>query len=178
MSKYVWFDIETTGLNPDVDLILAWGARITDEKLNVLAEKEVVVYRSDAAIGVIGVSDYVKDMHTKNGLWEKVRASPVDAIEAGVLLDNFLTTHLGGEQGILAGSSVHFDRSFVRATWPDVPKHLSHRHLDVSVFKVLAGPWGLPWAEIEAAHTPLADVDASIAHFEAMRMFLRPEMAP
>lgn len=173
--KLAWIDLETTGLNPSFDLILAYGVRITDEKLNLITEAELVIGHTDEAIASRNVSPYVQEMHTKNGLWEKVRQSVHTEADAGRDLYACLERHLAGEKGILAGNSVHFDRSFIWEVWPKVLDLLSHRHLDVSVFKVLQGVWGLPdfGGGKEAAHTPLADLDASMAHFLAVQSFIR-----
>lgn len=172
--KLVWLDLETTGLDPKADLILAFGVRVTDERLTVLGELEAELsWSPDAGHRRNRPLDpKVLEMHIGSGLLERCRTSDLNEAAAEIVLRTFLTFHLKGENGTLAGSSVHFDRSFLAERMPSVPGLLSHRHLDVSVFKTLAPVWGLnpmPSAG-PPKHTPLADLDHSL---EQLRYWTR-----
>ena len=67
----------------------------------------------------------------------------------------------------LAGSSVHFDRSFLAEALPELLPRMSHRVLDVSTLKVIAKLWR---PELEGfrmgrppAHRVIEDLEASMA---------------
>src|SRR5260370_813039 len=47
----VWVDMEMTGLEPDIDLIIEVAVLVTDSNLNILAEGPVfAIHQSDAAL--------------------------------------------------------------------------------------------------------------------------------
>jgi DNA polymerase III epsilon subunit-like protein len=62
-----WLDIETTGLNPHFDYILEVAMVATDWDLNVLGEAVFPVLPTDPK-WADRMSEYVREMHTKNGL--------------------------------------------------------------------------------------------------------------
>lgn len=73
------------------------------------------------------------------------------------------------------GSTVGFDRSFLREAFPEIEKQFSHRSIDVSSITELARRWSptvyknRPKAGDKAAHRALADVRESIAYLRYYR---------
>lgn len=168
--KYLWLDLETTGLNPEHDRILECAALITDGDLFVTdtgLERELPVNGEDLA----RMNDYVRNMHTENGLLEAVRClvvtggkSPAEALadlEAD-LCDMIDGIAWADGKPILAGATVHFDRGFLRRWCPTFEARLHHRHLDVSSLKMMVvDRTGEPFAKAEA-HRAMADVVESL----------------
>jgi oligoribonuclease len=158
--KLVWVDVETTGLRP-TDAMLSLGIRITGSDLKTIAEKEWDIHYE--TLGEEKFEDpKVYQMHKE--LIARCLRAPFNRREVYTLARGFLADQLYGEQGILAGSSVHFDKAVLGRQMPRVLDFVGYRLLDVSVFKVIAEVWrpDLKDKKTPVAHTPLADLDGTI----------------
>lgn len=185
----LWLDLETTGLEPRDCCILEVGARVAafdtpfdgdlvcDRVVHaVVSEKKG--YLGDTLIGVqnytgLGgrgtylIDKFVLDMHTKNGLLRDCVESTntLREVEEGILLK--VPDLPREERFVLAGSTVHFDRSFLQRYMPTLHARLSHRHYDASSVKLFCQSLDMPPLPKAEAHRALADVDESIAHARA-----------
>ncbi len=166
--KIVWIDVETTGLDPFNDVTLEVACIVTDAKLNELGRFESPIHCPKGLLeALLRGNDYVRDMHTKTGLLSRIDPAP-SKFEVEKQLGAFLAQHLGGEKGYLAGNSVHFDRGFLAEDLPAVCDHLSHRHLDVSVFKVMASAGWIEETKMgEPRHSAMSDIEGSIKMLRA-----------
>jgi oligoribonuclease len=180
-----WIDIETTGLDPDDDIILEVGIRITNQNLLELARYTTLVMcvlpNTLSAIG--RASQFVKDMHYKSGLTEDIKQLGLseashnfwpEHCEQAIL--GFINEFLGRvdwawpRKPPMCGSSVQFDRSFLAKHMPILHDFFDYRQRDVSSVKewcvVLNPKIAAHLKEEEAAwvkvHRPQADLDASI----------------
>lgn len=173
--RYVWTDIETTGLDPKVDRILEIASIITDGDLNEMARYHAVVpYHTDALRIMRSDADpYVQAMHDETGLWEKC-ASDEDIDHWAVVGDeftSFITTHATAREHYrLAGSSVHFDHKFLMEEFPWAMALLTHRVLDVSTLMHFANEnYGLPWFEKAGTHEAMTDIVESMEEYRYIR---------
>lgn len=179
MTRFVWTDIETTGLDPTTRHILAVGFLVTDENLNPIAELEETVRQN--RLGPDSYDQVAWEMHGPDGTC--LREASVNARfslgEVETIARHFILKH-GGQQPIMAGSSVHFDHRWLSYYMPGIPKLCHYRMLDVSVFKVLAGQWGIQAPKAgRIAHTPLADIRASIQELQTWRrLMFKPGIGP
>ena len=114
---------------------------------------------------------YVENMHRSSGLYEQVLASPTTLEDATRAVLEFLTAH-NVVRGVLAGNSIHTDRSFLHRYMPELfEQHLDPVSiLDVSSFKELS----LAWYGIEAPkrtldHRSLSDIRQSIEELRFYR---------
>lgn len=168
-SRFMWFDAETTGLEPDTCKILEVAAVLVDDDspaMGVRAQYQtcVAARRPD----FVYAHPTVQDMHTKNGLWEECYVKGVPLSEAQNHLIH-LASQIEGKV-VLAGGSVHFDLAFIRVHMPMLAKMLSHRVFDVSTLKAAERNWGVGFADIKAdAHRALPDVMASLDEARAIR---------
>lgn len=180
--NFIWCDIETTGLDAKRDAILALGLVITDARFNEVARAEWV--GNAGALALDHMNDFVRVMHTKSGLLDRVQASPLTLRGIEDRACAFLDANLGApaekitERPPMAGNSVSFDREFIRDAMPDLITRFNYRLLDVSTLKVLAIATvseAQAWNDSrpEAPHTPLADLDGSIAELQHWRQELR-----
>lgn len=165
----LWVDLETTGLDPAKDAILEIALLVTDNELNeVYAESHVLPFDLSTA-GAI--DPYVVKMHGSNGLWDVCLAAKQDGHDSADVYYSVLTSmHRFTEPRTtpICGSTVAFDRAFLRHHADFVEKHFSHRNLDVSVFGELAARWYPEvWVNRPSpgnnAHRALADIRQSIA---------------
>lgn len=147
--KIIFLDLETTGLNPEKDVILEIGIRVIDSeqlakgkvweqtlKPDGSNQLHLVIWQPKAVLE--DLIPVVREMHSKSGLLSKCSISrdPIDRVETKVL--KFLIANgVAPGDGLLAGSSIWFDRRFIIKNLPGVNAMLSHRLLDVSSLRVL-----------------------------------------
>jgi oligoribonuclease len=125
---------------------------------------------SDLGAAMAEMDDYVKAMHTKNGLIQACTDSSETLADAEELLLGMVES-LGAKprQIVLAGSTVHFDLGFIRVHMPRFAEYLSHRCFDVSTLKLAERDWGgKPFKKAEA-HRALPDVLESLEHAKEIR---------
>lgn len=168
--KLVWIDLEMTGLNPELDVILEIAVIITGPDLEPIDQYEAVIHQPDSTL--LTMSAFVRDMHTKNGLLDRVRASKTSLDEATDAALALVKKHCAEGEGTLAGNSIHQDRRFLRKYMPELEAWLHYRQVDVSSLKILAKAWypDLPkFGKEDKDHTALADIKQSIAELKYYR---------
>ncbi|MFN8604067.1 MAG: oligoribonuclease [Candidatus Binatia bacterium] len=166
----VWVDLEMTGLDVETCAIIEMAVVVTGKDLEPLAELERVVWQPDEVLD--RMSPFVRDMHTKNGLLEKVRASKTSLADVENEAIALLSTHCKFREGVLAGNSIHTDRRFLSRWMPAFERFLHYRQVDVSTLKVLTRAWypgGAAFEKEGKEHTALADIRESIAELRHYR---------
>ena len=166
----VWIDLEMTGLDVESCGIIEMALVVTGKDLEPRAELERVVWQPDEVLD--RMSPFVREMHTKNGLLDKVRASKTSLADVENEALALLATHCKFREGILAGNSIHTDRRFLARYMPAFERFLHYRQVDVSTLKVLTRAWypgGAPFEKEGKEHTALADIRESIAELRHYR---------
>lgn len=138
--RLVWLDIETTGLDPFYDRILEIGFVITDLNLVAIEDYSVLIWEPMFADEVENAPDLVIKMHTDNQLLKSCQIVGKTQEGAFTNLMHFLDGHdIKGKTEPICGSSVHFDRNFLRAhpLYQKIDDRFSHRNIDVSTLKEL-----------------------------------------
>ncbi|CAK7216790.1 Phosphatidylinositol 3,4,5-trisphosphate-dependent Rac exchanger 2 protein [Sporothrix bragantina] len=164
----VWIDCEMTGLNPDTEVILEIYCFITDGQLNLVKspadarkkdkneiddeDRHRLQPDEDAGWGAIlhvdkarldQMDEWCTDHHGRSGLTKAVLASTTTHEEAADGLLAYIQKYIPNKGvGLLAGSSVHADKAFLRqAPYDRVMNHLHYRILDVSTIKEAVKRW-------------------------------------
>jgi oligoribonuclease len=172
-DNLVWIDLEMTGLDPTVHVILQAALVITTADLEPLDELSVDVHQPEEALALM--SPFVREMHTGTGLIERVRRSAVDLVQAERALLERIAAWCPAP-ATLCGNSIWNDRRFIARYMPDLDRHLHYRVVDVSSIKVLAQRWygeAAAFAKPTAgAHDATVDVRHSIAELRHYRATL------
>lgn len=169
-TRFVWLDLEMTGLDDKTCQIIEMAMIVTDGDLNELAQLEQCIWQPEAALA--SMSPFVKKMHTDNGLLDKVRASTTSQAEAEQKMIEVLLAHVPYKKGILAGNSIWQDRRFLLRHMPTFEALLHYRQIDVSTIKVLSKQWYGGAGEAPgkpSSHTALDDIRASLAELRWYR---------
>jgi oligoribonuclease len=166
-------DLEMTGLDPAHDVIVEMATLVTDDDLNIVADgPDLVVHAPDDLLE--GMSEIVRQMHTRSGLLKSIEASTVTLEEAGAQTLAFIKEHVPDAKTVpLCGNSIATDRTFLAAYLPDINEWLHYRSIDVSTVKELCRRW-YP-KEYDAAptkkggHRALDDIRESIEELRYYR---------
>lgn len=138
--KLAWLDTETTGLETEGGGLFEVACVITDTLLNELGQFEVIVNPGTDAIN--NMNDYVRAMHTKNGLLERVKRTNQTMEEGDKKMSKFLKSYNSGEPRniIMAGNSVAgVDIPFLREFFPLSMKEIHYRYLDITSLSIAVG---------------------------------------
>lgn len=181
-TKLVFLDLETGGLNGRIETgelgchhypILEIAVIVTDSDLNQIGEPLVIpVFQTDTALSKC--HEWALAKHEETGLLKRVRESGIALDQAEDLVIQYLGS-VGVDKydrktksgGVLAGSSIHFDRSFIMAQMNELNNYLHYRQLDVSALALTARMF-CPEAEKlatqhkELKHEALADIRETI----------------
>ena len=135
MKYLTWVDLETTGLDPEVDDILEIGMVLTDQNYTILAEESVVI-----SIGIDRLKyqfqrceEVVCDMHIYNGLWHEVSEAEDDInVVMSKLYGMMQLWYPNGEKPAMCGNSLTHDRIFLRKYMPALDGLFHYRNYDMS----------------------------------------------
>jgi oligoribonuclease len=161
--RFVWIDLEMTGLNPEVDHILEIAVVVTGADLVPLGELTRVVHQSEETLEKM--SKVVQRMHTRNGLIKDVLSSNTSLREAERAAMSLVVEHCLPGEAFLCGNSVHHDWRFLARHMPRLEQYLHYRQVDVSTIKVLVQAWStaLLYQKEISEHRALGDIRGSIA---------------
>ena len=172
-NRIVWIDLEMTGLDPSRHVIVEVAALITDAELNILDEGiDLVVHATEDELA--HMDEFVTNMHSENGLLEKIKSSTISLKEAEDAVLQLVNKHCDpAHPAPLAGNSIATDRTFIRTYMPRLDTALHYRMIDVSTVKELARRW-FPRAYYNQpdkgmAHRALADIVESIRELDYYR---------
>jgi oligoribonuclease len=170
-ESILWFDCETSGLNPDKHHMIEVAAVVTDGDLNEL----------DSTSGVIHVQgDILEEMdawcaktHTESGLVAESIESNLTTYDVELRILELVARNWGSTaKPILAGNSIHFDRGFIRRYMQRLDKRLHYRMLDVTAvteaYRLLFS-YGIGSDSRPSNHRAAGDVRRSIDLMRAVR---------
>lgn len=171
-SSYIaWVDLETTGLDPENEVILEIAVIVTDGHLRVKRIGPSVVIRC-GDWRLRQMDEFVQQMHTHNGLWKECVDTGTTVEDAEKQVLQFLENIAPAGSVPLGGSTISFDRAFLAKHMPQLHDWFHYRNVDVTSFKEMWKRW-LPEAADrmppkQEAHRAQADIIESI---EALRFF-------
>lgn len=135
-----------TGLDPETDEIIEIFCLITDGNLNLLDAEGwgTVVHQPQARMDQM--DEWCTNTHGATGLTAAVVASDVTPQQAADGLLAYITKYVPEpRKALLAGNSVHADRSFLaKGPYRKVVEHLHYRNLDVTSIMEATRRWCHP----------------------------------
>lgn len=173
----MWCDLEMTGLDPKTCAIIEMGIIVTGPDLQPIEKFERAIWQPEEVLE--RMEPFVKNMHTRNGLLDRVRKSEfsLKTVEKDAIA--MVLRHCEPFEGVLAGNSIHTDRTFITAHMPALDRLLHYRMIDVTSVKMLTKAWYPNAAgrnKVDAAHTVLSDLEASLGElaFYQQQFFKKP----
>ncbi len=170
-SNLIWLDLEMTGLEPEVDVILEIATIITDSQLNILAQGPVfAISQTDSVLD--NMSSWCIEHHGNSGLTQRCRDSKVSLATATEETMKFVQQYVAKGKSPMCGNSIGQDRRFIHKYMPDYEEYFHYRNLDVSTIKELARRWKpevLEKVVKTGAHLALDDIKESIAELKVYR---------
>lgn len=174
MANVAWVDVETTGLDVEMDYLLEVGITITTPGpiWAVVKELSVVYPFKKSEFDEVNLHPAVLEMHKTNGLWDECEAmmeTPFDSLAVQDMMIQFL--HDNDAAGSpMYGNTVHFDRAWLKQELPALERVFHYRNFDVSTLKqyaiVIHGE-NYPWMdrEIHRGCPDNQDAIANLTHF-------------
>ena len=168
-TKLLWVDLEMTGLNPQVDVIVELAAVVTDFRLETLAEFESAIVQPPELLQErFESSPWFKTQpqsYSRDIFNACQSGQPLEVVEKQVI--NLIASHFPkSEPVILAGNSIKLDRAFIDRYCLAWSRFCHYRMLDVSAWKVyFQGRWGLNYQK-QNSHRAVDDIKESIAEFK------------
>lgn len=141
-ERMIWVDVETSGLDLDLDPVFEIGLLITDKWGAHIAETSFVIWE-DNDLYADGLQrgrddEYVNQMHTKSGLWADLEGHTFERWRAEELLISFLDENEVMRGALpMCGSSVQFDRLRIERHFPNLHEEFHYRNVDISTVKEL-----------------------------------------
>lgn len=182
-KNLAWLDLETTGFT-ELDKksvykhkILEIGLIVTDSNFRPIATLNQVIHHDLEEIVPI-CDEVVKQMHTKNGLFNEVGRSAITLEMAEKAVIDFLIQHgVDRKASPMCGSGIQFDRMFTEAQMPALNDHLHYRNLDVSAVKEFIktiAPGLEPKKRL--AHRAIDDIRETLAEACHYRGIMKPAL--
>lgn len=139
-KNLVWIDLEMTGLDPKIDVIVEIACVITNDNLDVIASMpSLPVKVSQKALDSMG--QVVKDLHTKSGLLEVLEHAVLDCAQVEQQVLHFVKQYCEPQTAPLCGNSIWMDKFFLKESMPQLYYYFHYRTIDVSTFKELVQRW-------------------------------------
>jgi len=167
-TNLIWLDLEMTGLEPEIDVVLEIATIITDSQLNILAEGPVfAIHQSDDVLD--NMSEWCIVHHGQSGLTKRCRESKISLAEATAQTIAFVQQYVPKGVSPMCGNSIGQDRRFINKYMFEFEEYFHYRNLDVSTVKELARRWKpevLDKVVKTGAHLALDDIRESIAELK------------
>ena len=173
-TNLIWLDLEMTGLEPEIDVVLEIATIITDSQLNILAEGPVFAITHPEAV-LQAMDNWNTEHHQASGLWQRVIDSKASMSEAEQETLTFLAQWTESGSSPLCGNSICQDRRFLYRLMPELESWFHYRNLDVSSLKELAARWSpdiLKGLVKQNRHEALSDIRESIEELRYYRQFM------
>lgn len=170
MTNLLWLDLETTGLDPERDLILEIGLVLSEGLDRILDSASIVIDH-----GAIHMPPEVLDLHLDNGLLQDIGKRGVTPSEAYVQVMRYLNDWFPHRHTdiVVGGSGIdRFDIPFLKAAAEPlsyIPGYFYYGTLDTSGAKRILKTAGITLEQRGGAtHRAVADAEDSFRLAQAL----------
>lgn len=173
MKPFFWLDLEMTGLDDTVDVILEVAVAITDPEFKILEEYNQVIYQPQGALD--RMDKWCQKTHGASGLTKRVKTgTPLNQAEEDLL--KIVDRHYkSSDRVVLCGNSIGNDKRFIDRYMPKFAKRLHYRLIDVSSFKeVFKRKYGIK-VDKKKRHRALDDIYESIEELKTYLGYVKIE---
>lgn len=177
-------DFEATGFAKHPFTVPLEGAAIIlDAQLNEIASfGPIVISATEEELS--WMSDFVRDMHTKTGLLERVAESTVSVEQFDEMLAEFAAPYFPVKKSelpdgtkyrgmMIAGNSVKYDFDIIEAHFPKTFANMDYRVIDISGVGELVRRWNRPaWEAMPpklSDHTAMTDIREGVKELRYYR---------
>ncbi len=179
--KIAFVDLETTGLDPKGNILEVAFAVIEDLEQADQATVHSLLIHTDVAYALSSADQFVKDMHTANGLWDDLSDPDKDKFVISDAEDIiFREIQRVGEGSFdrpvyLLGNSIALDRAFIQYWMHLLDARLHYRMLDLTSVNLLIQGLGGPNTKVaaESNHRAADDVRLTIRQLANQAEILR-----
>lgn len=183
-DNFLALDFEGTGLAKDPFTVPLEGAAIVfDAQMNELASfGPIVIHATEEQLSHMG--DFVRNMHTKTGLLERVAESTVTAEQFDKMLAEFAAPYFPVKKSVLpdgtkyrgmviCGNSVKYDFDIIEDHFPLTFANMDYRVIDISGVGELVRRWNrTAWEAMPpkaSDHTAMTDIREGIKELRYYR---------
>lgn len=176
-NRLVWIDLEMSGLELEMHVIMEIASVITDDRLRIVARgPDIAINHPQKTLSLM--DEWSLRHHQSSGLLDRAEASPYNCQRAEKETIEFLSRYCQKGESPLCGNSVWQDRRFLERYMPRLEAFLHYRNIDVSSIKELAKRWypTIPAFKKKKAHLAMSDIEESIKELKYYRenVFIRP----
>lgn len=188
-----WIDLETTGFDENENIILEVAMIITDNQLNELGRYTSVVVDADPDKFLPGDQVRTRDdqivvweNHWKTNLIQDIEAvcdksdvlPNLEEVENNLIslmnahgIDEAMIVEAPRKLPPMCGSTVSFDRKYIKKYWPELNRLFTYRNIDVSSIRELQKRWRpeIPSPPKSEKHRAEADIEESINYLKHFR---------
>ncbi|KAL0251784.1 hypothetical protein GEMRC1_000996 [Eukaryota sp. GEM-RC1] len=143
-DKYLFLDLEMTGLYPERHTIVECALIVTDKQFNIIREDFGTMVVKASLAEMAESNDYVIDMHCQSNLYHECSRSKNTIQDLDTALCKYLDQLDSGKCFVLAGNSIWKDREFITKYLVGFNSRLHHQQIDVSSFKLVFLGYGHP----------------------------------
>lgn len=161
-TKYLWLDLEMTGLDVPTEKIIEVGAIVTDTDLKEISEFHCTVKQPQEFFD--RMDDWNQNHHKNSGLLDLIEKSGKSPSDAENELIMWCKEHFGEERIILAGNSINHDKNFLDFHFKEFSKLLHYRVFNVTAWKIPFSVQGIIY-EKKNVHRAMDDIRESIEEF-------------
>lgn len=166
----VWIDLEMTGLDPEIHVIVEIASIVTDTELNIVEQgPDTAIFYPEEILA--HMEPWSLEHHQASGLLDRIRNSSVSCEKAEKETIDFLSRYISKGKSPLCGNSIYQDRRFLVKHMPRLEAFFHYRNIDVSSIKELVKRWypALHAFQKEKSHLALNDIKESIEELRYYR---------
>lgn len=170
MNQLLWIDLEMTGLDPEINVIIEIACIVTTSKppFTEIDQYHCVVRQHKEHLDKM--DKWNTTVHKASGLYDMIPNGKT-AQEAEDSLVKFIDKHFKNEPAVIAGNSISQDRSFIKKHFLKAESKLHYRMLDVTAWKLILENEGAAF-EKKNLHRALSDIQESIKEMQFYMNFL------